>query len=294
MFTVITLNYNDAFTTCEFVDRLVEYDSVDHVLIVDNCSTDDSLEVFKKYQNEKITVLANNRNAGYGAGNNFGIQYINDNWASKYVLLSNPDVVVDESALVGLEQFLEQNKEYAMVAPFMFNANMEKQKNTAMRIPGKWKYILSCSIILSKIFSFMHYRNIVNTAESVVQVGSLSGSMFMFRMEDMLNFGMYDEDIFLYGEEVVLGYKMKRAQKKVALLPRLSFVHKHSVSISKRYNTEIKKRRLMIKSQLHIIKKHYKANWLEYGMAYLLSKLSLIETWLLVKTEKIRKKQKSV
>ena len=75
--------------------------------------------------------------------------------------------------------------------------------------------------------------------------------MFMMNAKEMLKHGMYDENIFLYCEEISLAIKLKKAGKKTALLPRQYFIHNHSVSISKSYGTEIKRHILL--SECHIL-----------------------------------------
>ena len=112
----------------------------------------------------------------------------------------------------------------------------------------------------------------------------VSGSMFMMNAKEMLKHGMYDENIFLYCEEISLAIKLKKAGKKTALLPRQYFIHNHSVSISKSYGTEIKRHRLLVNSKLYVIKQWYNASIVTYVLALIMSRISLVEIglWSLV------------
>lgn len=281
MIDILVLNYNDARTTADFVESVKNYACVRHILVVDNHSTDNSLDILKKKENDKVIVVDSGKNGGYGAGNNFGIRYLSERFHSEYILLSNPDVIVDENVVAELEKFLRNNSEYAIAAPFMLDSNGQKQGNTAFRIPSKWEYINSMNFLFRKFNDSFYYKKIVSESLKIKDVGSVSGSMFLMRVKDMLKYGMYDENIFLYCEEIVLGLKMQNASRKIALLTDQAFIHNHSVSISKTYRSLVAKRRLFVKSKLFVIKHYYRANMFEYFIAKLFSKLSIFEIFLI-------------
>ena len=73
---IIIVNFNEYPVTEELLSRIKDAPEVDHIVIVDNCSTDDSFEQLEKYQNEKITLLQSGRDGGYSYGNNFGARYL--------------------------------------------------------------------------------------------------------------------------------------------------------------------------------------------------------------------------
>ena len=142
------------------------------------------------------------------------------------------------------------------------------------------EYILSLGILFNRKKSF-YYKNLENEKEIYKEVGALSGCMFLMDANKMVKYGMYDENIFLYCEEVVLGLKFKNNNQKSALLLQETFIHNHSVSISKTYKSNIAKRKLLIKSKLYVIKNYYNANKLQYLFAIILGKISIIETIIL-------------
>lgn len=281
MVDILVLNYNDANTTIDFVKSVENYSCVRKILVVDNHSKDNSLECLKTLECDKVVVVDSGENKGYGAGNNFGIRYIHEHYQSEYILLSNPDVIVEEKVLLELENFLRNNNDYAIAAPFMLNAKGVKQYNTAFPIPSKWEYILSIGLLLSKIKGSFYYKNIEQELQNVKNVGSVTGSLFLMRTKDMLEYGMYDENIFLYCEELILGIKMQNARKKIALLANYTFIHNHSVSISKTYKSLVARQRLFMNSKLYAIKHYYSANMLEYFVAFILSRLSIVETFIM-------------
>lgn len=284
MIDVLVLNYNDAMTTLNYVNKIKTYKNVRHILVVDNFSTDNSVQLLSDIISEKVEVIVSNKNGGYGAGNNYGIKYLIDKYNSDYILLSNPDVIVEDETINKLEEFLRNNQDYVIAAPFMLDKYRNRQINTAFRIPNLWDYILSFDLVWSKWLSKYFYKDILTENVVYKDVDGVSGSMFMMNAKEMLKHGMYDENIFLYCEEISLAIKLKKEGKKTALLPRQYFIHNHSVSISKSYGTEIKRHRLLVNSKLYVIKQWYNASIVTYVLALIMSRISLVEIglWSLV------------
>lgn len=278
MIDVLTLNFNDALTTREFVNSVANYSCVDRILVVDNCSTDDSLSVLKSIESDKVVVIKSEKNGGYGAGNNLGIRYLCENFGSKYILLANPDVIVDEVALQNMYHFLKSHEDYAIAAPVMTDLKGIVQYNTAFKIPNIWQFMMSFEMFLSKTFKPFYYKNVDSLPKPFVDVGAVSGSMFMMNAKKMMKYGMFDENVFLYCEEHILATKFEKAGLKTALLTNFSFIHNHSVSISKSYKSNVSRDRLLNVSRIYVLKHYYKANFFVISFAKILSKVNLIES----------------
>lgn len=280
MVDVLTLNYNDKESVLIFIKQIESYKNIRHILIVDNCSTDDSFACLSRLNSTRIHVVSTKRNGGYGAGNNFGLLYLHKHYSSKYVLQCNPDVIISETTVNALETFLREHSDYMMVAPFMTDIHKKKLSNTAFKIPSLRQYILGLDMFLSKFFNLNNYDDIIYEKSLVKDVDALSGSLFMVDLPRMIKYGMYDENIFLYCEEVILAIKLKKHNQKVALLPQEVFIHNHSVSISKTYKSTIQKHRLFMRSKLYVIKQYLGANKAEYCFARLIVGISFFESYL--------------
>ncbi|WP_302358758.1 glycosyltransferase [uncultured Mitsuokella sp.] len=280
---VLTLNYNDANSTIQFVNHIKKYDIISHILIVDNCSTDDSYQKFQllSQKEKKIILLRTPYNGGYGYGNNYGMRYLSERFSSRYVLQCNPDVIIDEDVIQALEQFLVAHSDYAIVAPFMLDKEGEKVPYSAFPLATKWQYIWSLDILCNKFLHLNTYDNLVGISVPYKRVDAVAGSLIMYDLKKMIHIGMYDENIFLYCEEMSLGLKLKAAGYKTALLPQQTFIHNHSVSIDKTFKTNLSKRKLLVNSKLYVIKNFYKANILEHFIAICLSRLSFFEIQLI-------------
>lgn len=278
MVDVLTLNFNDADTTANFVLSIVDYNAVKNVVVVDNNSTDNSLDVLGKLSSAKVQIIASKNNGGYGAGNNLGIRHLFDKNKSKYILLANPDVIVDEITIQTMFDFLETHSDYAIVAPVMTDPNGNWQYNTAFKLPSIWQFLISFEIVLSKMLKPFYYKKDELFSASVVDVGAVSGSMFLMNTEKMVKYGMFDENVFLFYEEHILGSKLHSAKQKIALLTNLKFIHNHSISISKSYKTIVSRNRLSNKSRIYVLKHYYNANAFVLFIAWILSYVNLLES----------------
>lgn len=283
MIAFLVLNYNDAKTTIELVDSVKEFNVIDHVLVVDNCSTDDSFQVLSKIKSEKVEVLSSTYNGGYGAGNNFGIDYLVIKYQPDYIVLANPDIIIEEKTICEMEKFLDGHKDYVAVAPFMCNSEGEIQKNTGWNLPSKIDYVLSMGVLYSIIKKPGIIKNIEKSKRSSIDVDAISGSLYMMDANAMKKYGMYDENVFLYCEETILGFKFKSVGLKSAILTDCSYIHNHSISISKTYKSEISKRKLLLDSRHYVLKTYYKANRIELCIAHILEKISLFEMYIISK-----------
>ncbi len=290
---VLVLNYNDSKTTISFLEYMREYKSVQKILVVDNCSSDDSFIELRKYSDDKIEVVKTDRNGGYGYGNNFGIRYLEKNGCSDYVLLANPDTFIEENVLTKMEAFLADNPAYAMVAPFMCNLKQEKQVNTAFKVSSLFKLMMSICAFTTKVTGGFYYRHILQNNSQVLDVEALSGSLFMMNLKHMLDAGMFDENIFLFCEEIVLGKKLFQQNMKMALLPQMTFIHHHSVSISKSYSSIRSRNKLLQQSREYVLRNYYQANSMIVFLSRILSNINMIEWYLsnAIKSMKANKKQ---
>ena len=277
MVDVLILNYVDYETTEKLVNSVRNYKNVARVCVVDNASPNNSYEWLKQNYGDIVDVIKTPKNGGYGYGNNYGIKYLYENYESKYILLCNPDVIIADDVIGQLEDFLKHNDSYIIAAPFMLDRNGIKQKNTAFKIDNMLKYIMSFGMLYSKIFRPGEYRYLSETTCDIIDVEAVAGSLFMFDVAKMINNAMYDENVFLYCEERILGMKCRNANLKIALLPKYTFIHNHSVSINKTIASEVKKRKVMNKSAMYVIKKYYNANFLGILLGKIMMSISIGE-----------------
>ena len=285
--SLVILNYNDSRTTIELLKMAQGYYIIDHVIIVDNMSTDNSLDILKEYESLKVKVICSEKNGGYGYGNNYGVKYAIEHYDSDYVLICNPDVVFSESSVRACLLILQTISDAAVVAPRMININGEKNPYCVWKL-GTWiEYLLSPLVCLRWILPNRFY-DLDSVQKKILEVDGVAGSMLMINANHFLNCGMYDDNIFLYCEETVLGMKLKNAGFKSFLIMNEYFIHLHSVSINKSFDSEYKKRKLLWQSRLYVLEEYYKCLKAEMFFSKFIMNISLIEVQLITILKKIK------
>ena len=278
MLCLIVLNYNDFETTKYFVCQIKDYDSIDKIIIVDNASTDDSYKELLKLSSNKIDVINSGYNGGYGAGNNYGINYVKEKYDSKYIIISNPDVDISNETIKNCKRVLENDEKVAIASPMMKNIDGTFNYKCTWRVPTMYQYLFFSTYFFSQLFKDFYYKKEeLNYSYEKKEVDCVAGSFLMIKLDLMLKYGMYDENIFLYCEETVLGIKMKSANLKTVVLLNDYFIHKHSVSINKSINSVIKQKKICWNSRLYVIKNYYNTNLFYNFLCYIVSKISILE-----------------
>lgn len=123
MIGVIILNYNTYQDTLNLVCELQEQSVASRlrVVVVDNCSPNESYEKLKpleqRYSN--VVVIATSENLGYAKGNNWGLKYLEESSATKYVAILNSDVSIERDCFERLAKRYEQLDNAGVVAPIM-------------------------------------------------------------------------------------------------------------------------------------------------------------------------------
>lgn len=280
---IVVLNYNDAKTTIEFIKMVQKFKQIKKVLVVDNASTDNSFKRLKQYESDLIEVIKTNKNGGYGYGNNVAIKYLYETYKANYILICNPDVIFDENTVMFLLEEMKQDKRLAVTAPIMKEGTKNRITRNAWPIPSAMEYILSSSVILNKLFHFCQYKKDIFYNKSNQNVDCVSGCLLMINAKHIYKYGLYDEKIFLYCEETVLGIKLRKARLYTRLVTNCSFIHNHSVSISKSIQSEIKRKQLLLHSKIYVLKEYYKISQPELFLVRLFFKLVLLETYIISK-----------
>ena len=258
----VILNYNDAKTTEKLVMQIADYDVLHQIIVVDNASTDDSLERLRKLESDanasqscKVRVISADHNGGYGSGNNLGVRCGAEQGAT-HVLIANPDVVFSEQSLKAMLAVFARHPEVGIVTTRIRDARFPNLKN-GWPLRSFTRELLSMGPVSRRLLGkTFDYPDSYFTGRSAVYVGAVHGSMLMVDTEKFLEAGGYDEGIFLYEEEQVLGRRMQNAGYRSVLLLNQHYDHEHSTSISKSFSDAMKRQRLREESTLYYMK-HY-------------------------------------
>jgi GT2 family glycosyltransferase len=211
---VIILNYNQPHLTTQCVETFLatEYPNLS-IVIVDNGSTDNSVEILKKHFDLPLISVGINR--GYSAGNNEGIKYALVQEVDYILIVNNDTEVVNKRFLYPLVEEMMQNRSTGIIGPKVLNPGEHVQK-TILHTPT-----------LTNYFCRKYIRKNSDTEYDVAhEVEAVSGVCWLVRSEIFLNIGLLDEDYFMYGEEQDYCYRVRQVGWKVKYLPVRSVLHK--------------------------------------------------------------------
>lgn len=258
------LNYNDAKTVRKLVLGIESYPVFDHIVIVDNCSVDNSYIELQSLVSDRITVIKTDKNGGYGYGNNFGTKYIKEHFNAKYVLLSNPDVVFSNSLIQRFISTMENHPQLALVSAIQHDINNQQIQDLAWKIPTSFEYAILNS---GKFARFFPTNHVLDFNKSEQYVDCVPGALLLYNVDMFLEVDGYDEDMFLFGEETTLGFKFKEKGYKSLLILDDYYKHEHSVSINKTINQKSKQLEILYASRLLFMKKYLRSNRLMLALA---------------------------
>lgn len=271
----VILNYNDAPTTMKLLEHIKDFSLLDSIVVVDNCSTDDSWDKLQCYRSEKIHLVKSEKNGGYGAGNNLGIVYARERLNADYVLIANPDVIFDEECIDKLVTTFREHSDIAVVSAKQSNSSDCAWKNCSVL-----QYVLATSLLFEVWLKIRNYPKPFWGDKSCAEVFAVPGSLLMVDARKMVQHGMYDEEFFLYYEEPVLAQKFADAGLKTILRLDTSYIHNHHVSISKTYKRWSLQHNILLKSAELFLHKYKKANSIQMIFAKLWFAYTKVEFWL--------------
>lgn len=274
---IVVLNYNDSERTTKFINDVKDYKKIAEIVVVDNCSTDNSYEILKKLSSDKITVLKTNENKGYGAGNNFGCKYVIEKYKNPIIFISNPDVVVEEKTFYTMAKYLNDNENIAIVAPNVYQDGQVERgwkllnpiRGAILNFPFVYR-VLRKQENKNYFYNNKHY----DTKASIVDV--VTGCFFAIKGKIMEQIDFFDENIFLYNEEEILAKKTKKLGYETVVLNDISVIHEHSVSISKSFSN-LKKIRIANKSRIYYQKKYNNAGKIDMLFWHIANSISVIK-----------------
>lgn len=275
----VILNYNDYENTKLQIERIRDFRSLKAVIVVDNCSSDDSLEKLKKLESEKVCVLAVKENKGYGAGNNAGVRYGRETLGLTHIIIANPDTYFDEECVQTLAKAFRNHPDLGVAAATMKDGSDGKQAS-GWRLLSFTEDLMNTGPVCRRIFRRrLQYPASYMEGKKAVYVDAVHGSMLMVDAEKMEKCGGYDERVFLYGEENILAMRMKRCGYRTVQLLNVSYLHENSASISKTYQSILRRQKLRHESSLFYYREYLHINRAQEAAAKLFFAAVMAEIW---------------
>jgi O-antigen biosynthesis protein len=231
--SVIIVNYNvkHFVEQCLYSVYKAAKNSELEVIVVDNNSVDGSLVLLQE-KFPGVKLICNKKNTGFSVANNQGIRISK----GEYVLLLNPDTVVQEDTFEKVIGFMDAHPEAGGLGVKMVDGK-------GKFLPESKRGLPTPSVAFYKIFGlaklfpqskkFGHYHLSYLDKDQVNEVDVLSGAFMLLRRSVLDKIGLLDETFFMYGEDIDLSYRIQLGGYKNFYYPETCIIHYKGESTKK-------------------------------------------------------------
>lgn len=235
--SVVIVNYNVREFLEQALGSVVRASSrlAVEIFVVDNNSVDGSVPMVRERFPE-VKLIANEDNVGFGVANNMAIEQAR----GRYVLILNPDTIVQEDTLEYLVSFMDERPEAGAAGCQILNPDgtFAPESRRSFPTPEVAFYRMTG---LARFFpqsrTFGRYNMTFLPRDEVAEVDALSGSCMFVRREALLGhasgIGLFDEDFFMYGEDLDLCFRIQEAGWKIYYAPGTQIIHYKGESTKK-------------------------------------------------------------
>ena len=172
-----------------------------------------------------------------------------------------------------IAQAFSEDRDAAVVSAVQLKPDGTPFHSTSWKIPSANEYIFSALFFIGKLYSKTKEYN----GNTRIAVDCVSGAFLAVDINKFLSVDGYDERIFLYCEETMLGIKLRNAGFKTLLLTNETYVHHHAVSTQKSIPNAVKRRSLLLNSRLFVLKEYMGASKIRLCIARCCYKIALVE-----------------
>jgi len=201
------------------------------VFVVDNNSVDGSVELIRSRFPE-VQLIANTDNPGFSKANNQAIRISR----GEYVLLLNPDTVVEEDTFTKTVRFMDTHPEAGGLGVYMVDGkgNFLPESKRGLPTPEVAFYkIFGFSALFKSSKRFGKYHLTYLSRDSIHDVDVLSGAFMLMRKKTLDEVGLLDEAFFMYGEDIDLSYRIQKGGYRNYYFPETRIIHYKGESTKK-------------------------------------------------------------
>ena len=225
------------------------------IIIVDNSSKDDGLElILKRYPETRF--INNLKNVGFARANNQGVKIA----SGDFLLFINPDTIMTEGAIESMLGYIQSDSSIGILGPKVLNSDQTIQYS-CRRFPTVWSGLFNRYSLMTRLFPnnrfSRHYLMLDYDHNSIRSVDWISGCCMMMSASTFKKANGFDENYFLFIEDVDLCQIIKNKGLLVIYFPHAKIFHKISSSNSRSTSQAIIKRH---QGMIYYNRKHFKAN----------------------------------
>lgn len=235
--SIIILNYNSGNLLTNCIDSIKKSNYSNYeVIVVDNASDDNSIELCKKYSD--VSFIQNKKNLGYSEGNNIGIKKA----AGEFLVILNPDTIVEKNWLAELLNAYQAHGE-GLYQPKLLALDDKSRINSA----GNMIQVFG--------FGFSRGKGEKDTGQydKFQQIGFASGACLFTSKKVMEKIGYFESFLFAYNEDMDLGWRAAKIGINSYYTPTSVVYHKESYS----HGWSGEKFFLLERNRLYCLRVHY-------------------------------------
>lgn len=250
--SIVIVNYNVKAYLLNLIDSVKKSKGnfTYEIIVVDNASVDGSVESLQQ-NHPDVKIVENKRNIGFGRANNLGVKEA----SGRYVLILNPDTILNEDTLSEMVHFMENHPDVGISTCRILNADGSFSNDTFRNKPTPVSALLRVFGLEEKLGKGKHayYIKDVNIDE-VQDIPVISGAFMFLRSDVFESVDGFDERFFMYFEDTDLCYRVSESGYRIVYVPSSSVVHFRGESTRK---DKIDHHLIFNKALYQFYQKHY-------------------------------------
>ena len=225
---IVSYNTSDFLKGCLGSIKATSKGFTYEIIVVDNASSDNSLEMLKM-EFPEVILIKNQENIGFSKANNMGV----GKSKGRYVLFLNPDTVVYKESLLDMIKFMDRHKEAGAATCKLLMQDGILDDASHRGFPNPWNsfsYFLGLSKLFPKSKLFGGYNLGFLDLSNTHEIDACAGAFIIVRRLAGEQIEWWDEDYFFYGEDLEFCFRLKEIGWKIYFVPSVSALHYKGVS----------------------------------------------------------------
>lgn len=239
-FSIIIINYKTPDLSADCLHSLLTLGSAPdlEIIVIDNASYDNSASLLKDEFGDKIQLIENEKNLGFSGANNLAAK----NAKGEVLLFLNSDTILKEDIFPRLKNLFIRDEKLGAISPTLITLSGKEQEATYGKFPTLKKLVLRQIVKKDK-----------EESNALIEADWISGCAMAVKKNVFDKIQGFDENFFLYYEDVDICKRIKEVGYKVAIDTKSSLVHLGGASLG----LNRKRKEYYYASQDYYFKKHH-------------------------------------
>ena len=226
--SIVILNYNTSVFTKNCLNSILKYNNaLLEIIVVDNNSSDRSITLLEK-EFPTVKFFFKEINDGFACGCNFGASKS----SGKYLLFLNPDVIIKDDIFSRLSEYMEGNEKAGIISGVMYDDDNTVQYFYNDFPDIAWEISMLYMPLIEKKIEKLNSKEEIYSKKNFL-AGWFHGAFLFIRKNDFDSIGGFNENYFMYYEDVELCFKVKNLlDKNIICLPEIRYFHSKKSSLA--------------------------------------------------------------